>query len=72
VQQKLAARYAELFEVFNQQHEHLTRVTFWGVTDNASWLNDWPIAGRTSYPLLFDQNCQTKPAFHSVINTILP
>jgi endo-1,4-beta-xylanase len=42
-------------------------VTFWGVTDKDSWLNDWPVKGRTSYSLLFDRNDQPKPAFQAVI-----
>jgi len=42
-------------------------VTFWGVTDGDSWLNNWPVRGRTSYPLLFDRAGQLKPAFDAVI-----
>lgn len=68
VQEKLAARYAELFGVLLKHRDAVTRVTFWGVTDGNSWLNDWPIEGRTSYPLLFDRAGKPKPAFHSVIN----
>jgi endo-1,4-beta-xylanase len=44
-------------------------VTFWGVTDADSWLNNWPVRGRTSYPLLFDRNCHPKLAFAAVIRT---
>ena len=32
-----------------------------------SWLNDWPVKGRTSYPLLFDRSGQPKPAYDAVI-----
>jgi GH35 family endo-1,4-beta-xylanase len=32
-----------------------------------SWRNDWPVKGRTSYPLLFDRAGQPKPAFYAVI-----
>lgn len=67
VQQALATRYAELFTVFQKHREVIDRVTFWGVTDGDSWLNDWPVRGRTSYPLLFDRAGQTKSAFHAVI-----
>jgi endo-1,4-beta-xylanase len=42
-------------------------VTFWGVTDGDSWLNNWPVKGRTNYPLLFDRAAQPKPAFDAVI-----
>ena len=67
VQQALAKRYANLFEVLVQNRKSLSRVTFWGVTDADSWLNKWPVKGRTSYPLLFDRQCQPKPAFDAVI-----
>ena len=45
----------------------ITRVTFWDVTDRDSWLNDFPVAGRTNYPLLFDRAGKPKPAFDAVI-----
>jgi len=67
VQQQLAARYAELFAVFLKHRQDIERVTFWGVTDGDSWLNDWPIVGRTSYPLLFDRKMEPKPAFSAVV-----
>jgi endo-1,4-beta-xylanase len=67
VQRKLAKRYAALFGVYLKHRDVITRVTFWGVTDGDSWLNDWPVEGRTSYPLLFDRDGQPKPAFEAVI-----
>ena len=67
VQQELAKRYAALFGVYLKHRDVVTRVTFWCVTDGDSWLNDWPVKGRTSYPLLFDRNGQPKPAFEAVI-----
>jgi endo-1,4-beta-xylanase len=67
VQQALAKRYADLFDVFVKNSSSISRVTFWGVTDADSWLNTWPVKGRTAHPLLFDRNCQPKPAFDAVI-----
>ncbi len=69
MQQKLAARYRDLFQVFVKHRHQLSRVTFWGVTDADTWLNTWPVAGRVNHPLLFDRNCQPKPAFDAVIQT---
>lgn len=63
IQEQLTQRYAELFELFEKHQDKITRVTFWGVTDQDSWLNNWPIRGRTSYPLIFDRDYQPKPAF---------
>jgi endo-1,4-beta-xylanase len=67
VQQALAQRYADLFTVFRKHRDVISRVTFWGVTDGDSWRNDWPVKGRTSYPLLFDRNGQPKPALDAVM-----
>jgi endo-1,4-beta-xylanase len=68
IQKKLAARYKDIFGVFLKHQDKIKRVTFWGVTDGDSWLNGWPIKGRTSYPLLFDREGKPKPAFHAVID----
>lgn len=67
VQQALAKRYADLFSVYRKHRDVVTRVTFWGVTDGDSWLNNWPVRGRTSYPLLFDRDGKPKPAFDRII-----
>ncbi|OUJ74638.1 endo-1,4-beta-xylanase [Hymenobacter crusticola] len=69
VQQKLTKRYADIFALFHKHRDVIDRITLWGVTDADSWLNDWPIRGRTSYPLLFDRNYQPKPAFQAVVQT---
>jgi endo-1,4-beta-xylanase len=69
VEQELADRYAQIFAVFLKHRDILERVTFWGVTDGQSWLNNWPIQGRTSYPLLFDRKGLPKSALDAVIQT---
>jgi endo-1,4-beta-xylanase len=68
MQQALAKRYAELFEVFVRHRAVIARITFWGVTDANSWLNNFPTRGRTNYPLLFDREGKPKPAFDAVLN----
>lgn len=70
IQQKLAQRYADLFSVFLKHRDVVTRVTFWGVTDADSWLNFFPVRGRTNYPLLFDRQGRPKPAYNAVIQTV--
>jgi len=67
VQDALTKRYADLFRTYAKHCGTVTRVTFWGVSDKDSWKNDWPVRGRTNYPLLFDRNSQPKPAFNAVI-----
>nr|MBI1231739.1 1,4-beta-xylanase [Cytophagales bacterium] len=60
INEKLADRYAALFRLFGRHQDKISRVTLWGVRDQDSWLNNWPIRGRTAYPLLFDQDYKLK------------
>lgn len=69
IQQQLAKDYAALFNLFLKHKDKVTRITFWGVNDGQSWLNGWPVLGRTNYPLLFDREFKPKPAFYKVIET---
>jgi len=66
-QEKLASRYAGIFAIYLRNQEAITRVTFWGLHDGQTWLNHFPIRGRTNHPLLFDREMKPKPAFHSLI-----
>ena len=68
VKEKLAKRYENIFKLFVKHKDKISRVTFWGVTDKVSWLNDWPIKGRTNYPLLFDRNYKEKKAYQRIMN----
>jgi endo-1,4-beta-xylanase len=72
MQQTLARRYADLFGVFVQHKDAIGRITFWGVTDGDSWLNGFPVRGRTNYPPLFDRQGKPKPAFDAVIRSARP
>jgi endo-1,4-beta-xylanase len=64
---KQAAHYKMLFDVFRKHKKTITNVTFWNVSDKSSWLDNFPVPGRKDYPLLFDQNYQPKKAFWSVV-----
>ena len=67
MQIKLAKGYEDLFKLFIKHKDKIERITFWGVNDGQSWLNGWPIKGRTNYPLLFDRNFKPKLAYEKVI-----
>jgi len=67
MQKALAKQYAALFGVYLKHRDVVNRVTFWGVTDADSWKNNWPVVGRTNYPLLFDRAGKPKPAFDAVM-----
>ncbi|WP_440874144.1 endo-1,4-beta-xylanase [Thalassotalea sp. PLHSN55] len=60
VEQQLADRYKQLFTILKQHSDKLSRVTFWGVSDRQTWRNDWPMTGRTDYPLLLDRELKVK------------
>ena len=59
-------RYLDLFKIIERHKDIISRVTFWGVNDGHTWLNDWPIKGRTNYPTLIDRNNQLKPVVKEV------
>ena len=69
IQVKLANRYRDLFALYLRHREAITRVTFWGLDDGQSWLNNFPIRGRTNHPLLFDRALKPKPAFFAVLRS---
>lgn len=67
VQQQLTEVYTDLFKIYLKHSDLLTRVTFWGVSDDGTWLNYLPFE-QTNYPLLFDRENNPKPAFHALID----
>jgi endo-1,4-beta-xylanase len=61
-----AEKVRQSFELFMKYKNVIGRVTLWGIHDGHSWLNNFPIRGRTDYPLLFDRALKPKPAFFAV------
>ena len=64
-------RYLEFFKLFLKHRDKIARVTLWGISDANSWKNDFPIAGRTDYPLLFDRNYEAKSIVEKLIKQAL-
>jgi endo-1,4-beta-xylanase len=62
-EKKLADAYAGIFRAFVKHRDSVKLVTFWGVNDAVSWR-------AQGKPLLFDGNCQPKPAFDAVIRAV--
>jgi len=60
-----ALTYRALFNAFNRPS--VTSVSLWGVADNHTWLNTFPVA-RTNRPLLFDTAGLPKWAFWTVVD----
>jgi len=58
------------FKLFINNSDKILRVTMWGVGDGTSWKNNFPMRGRTDYPLLFDRNYQPKPIIKAIIEEV--
>jgi endo-1,4-beta-xylanase len=64
--------YKKYFDLFRREKDKLSAVTFWGMADDDTWLDSFPVA-RTDYPLPFDMNLQAKPAYWGIVDpTHLP
>jgi len=64
--------YADTFDAFKSLKGELSRVTIWGMADDDTWLDSFPVA-RTDYPLPFDMGLQAKPAYWGIVDkTQLP
>jgi endo-1,4-beta-xylanase len=64
--------YNQYFDVFRRERHKLSAVTFWGMADDDTWLDGFPVA-RTDYPLPFNMGLQAKPAYWGIVDpTQLP
>jgi endo-1,4-beta-xylanase len=68
VEARLTARYRQLFELFLKYRGTIARVSTWGTHDGESWKNNFPVRGRTNYPLLFDRELKPKPAHAGLLD----
>jgi endo-1,4-beta-xylanase len=60
-------RMGDFFRLFIGNSDKVKRVTLWGTGDADSWKNDFPMPGRTDYPLLFDREYKAKPIVKDII-----
>jgi endo-1,4-beta-xylanase len=67
IAEQAATRWGALFQLFRRHADQLHSVTLWGVSDLTSWLNNWPVNGRTNYALLFDRQLHPKQSWQKVI-----
>ena len=66
-QQLFNERYLAFFGIYARHKASISRINLWGASDKNSWLNNWPIKGRTSYPLLLDRQYKPKPVVNDII-----
>jgi endo-1,4-beta-xylanase len=70
-----AYKYRDIFNLFKEEAKqgNLGMVVLWGMSDDDSWLDGFPVEGRTNAPLLFDRRLQAKPAYWALVDpTRLP
>lgn len=63
--EKQANTFRETMGAVMANIQHVDSVSFWGVTDGRSWLNNRPWK-RVNHGLLFDRESKPKPSFHAV------
>jgi endo-1,4-beta-xylanase len=59
--------YKQYFEAFRRLKGKVSAVTIWGMADDDTWLDSFPVV-RTDYPLPFDMGLQAKPAYWGIVN----
>ncbi|MBO4616087.1 MAG: endo-1,4-beta-xylanase [Lachnospiraceae bacterium] len=62
--------YESLFTVYREYKDLIDSVTFWGIADDYTWLDDFPVENRKDWPLLFDEKHMRKPAFYGILDLI--
>jgi len=66
--ERQAECYDEMFNVFRKHSDVISGVTMWGVADDYTWLDDFPVEGRKDWPLLYDEKLCKKPAYNRIIH----
>ncbi|MFJ6215281.1 endo-1,4-beta-xylanase [Streptomyces sp. NPDC092296] len=61
-----ATEYQTLFDVYRSHSADISSVTLWGLADDNTWLDSFPI-NRLDAPLLFDRELQAKAAYWSIV-----
>ena len=60
--------FGDFFALFREYKDYIDNVTLWGVTDDYTWLDEFPVMGRKNWPLLFDEDGKPKEAFYRVMD----
>ena len=64
---KQAYVYRDMFALFRRYAGEITSVTLWGLADDNTWLDTFPVT-RKDAPLLFDARLQAKSAYWGVVD----
>ena len=63
---KIDNRWMEFWKIYYKHRKQISRVTVWGIDDSQTWLNNFPVFGRTNYSLLFDRQKKEKPVVKKI------
>lgn len=63
-----AKRFGDLFALYRANKGEVTSVTFWGVSDDQTWLDNAPVPGRDDFPLLYNDQHQPKAARAAIMD----
>lgn len=70
--ERQAVRYDQLFQLYEKLGDKISSVTFWGVADNHTWLNDraeeYNDGVGVDAPFVFDNEYNVKPAYWAIID----
>ncbi|MGP4039621.1 endo-1,4-beta-xylanase [Gracilibacillus sp. D59] len=70
--ERQAERYDALFELYERLGDKISSVTFWGIADNHTWLNDrakdYNDGVGVDAPFVFDTDYNVKPAYWEIID----
>jgi len=70
--ERQAQLYKDLFEIFRSYSDVIDNVTFWGASDDLSWIDGWVFKdGRKGYPLPFYYDHTPKPFTKEIIQAAL-
>lgn len=65
---KQAEVYKEAFKIFREYKDVIDCVTLWGIADDETWLDNFPVKNRKNWPLLFNENHEPKEAFYAIMD----
>jgi len=70
--ERQAVRYNALFELYEKLDNKISNVTFWGIADNHTWLNDraeqYNDGIGKDAPFVFDPDYNVKPAYDAIMD----
>ena len=61
-----SVRYTEIFSIA-AEYPAVKNITTWGIADNYTWLDNFPVQERKNWPLLFDEKLQEKECVAALI-----